>query len=151
MKQLLEDINKAVNNAGGVLLNEEVKEWRDKYRVLLKKAQTECPLPDKPEKAKRGRVKRSKARNLLERLIDYEEDVLRFMTDGGVPFTNNAAENAIRMTKVHQKISGCFRSMDGAEMFCRIRGYLSTCRKQGMSATQAMTLVFERKLPEFAL
>ena len=151
MKQLLENINKAVNNAGGALLNEEVKEWQDKYRALLEKAQIECPPPDKPEKAKRGRVKRSKARNLLERLIDYEDDVLRFMTVACVPFTNNAAENSIRMTKVHQKISGCFRSMEGAEMFCRIRGYLSTCRKQGMSATQAMTLVFERKLPEFAL
>ena len=151
MKQLLEDINRAVNDAGGVLLNEEVKEWKDQYRTLLEKAQTECPPPDKPEKVKRGRVKRSKARNLLERLIDYEDDVLRFMTETCVPFTNNMAENSIRMTKVHQKISGCFRSMEGAEMFCRIRGYLSTCRKQGMSATQAMTLVFERKLPEFAL
>jgi transposase len=55
------------------------------------------------------------------------------------------------MTKVHQKISGCFRSMDGAKIFCRVRGYLATCRKQGMSATQAMNLVFEGKLPEFAL
>ena len=120
MKQRLEDINKAVNNAAGVLLNEAVKEWKDKYR------------------------------SLLERLINYEDDVLRFMTEACVPFTNNAAENAIRMTKVHQKISGCFRSMEGAEMLCRIRAYLSTCRKQGLSATQAMTLVFERKLPEFA-
>ena len=117
----------------------------------MEKAQTECPPPDKPEKAKRGRIKRSKARNLLERLIDYEEDVLRFMTDAYVPFTNNAAENSIRMTKVHQKISGCFRSMEGAEMFCRIRGYLTTCRKQGISATQAMRLAFEEKLPEFSL
>jgi transposase len=55
---------------------------------LLEKAQTECPPSDKPEKAKRGRIKRSKARNLLERLIDYEEDVLRFMTDAYVPFIN---------------------------------------------------------------
>jgi transposase len=151
MKQLLEKMNRAVNDAGGVLLDKEAEEWKDKYRELLERAQTECPPPDKPKKAKRGRVKRSKARNLLERLVDYEEDVLRFMTDVCVPFTNNAAENSIRMTKVHQKISGCFRSMEGAEMFCRIRGYLSTCRKQGLSATQAMTLVFEGKLPEFAL
>jgi len=73
------------------------------------------------------------------------------MTNASLPFTNNAAENAIRLTKVHQKISGCFRSTEGAEMFCRIRGYLSTCRKQDMSASQAMTLVFEDKLPDFAL
>lgn len=73
------------------------------------------------------------------------------MTNADVPFTNNAAENAIRMTKVHQKISGCFRSTDGAEIFCRVRGDLSTCRKQGVSATHAMALVFEGELPEFAL
>jgi transposase len=151
MKQRLEKMNRAVNDAGGVLANKEAGQWKEKYRELLERAQIECPPPDKPEKATRGRIKRSKARNLLERLINYEEDVFRFMTITCVPFTNNAAENSIRMTKVHQKISGCFRSMDGAEMFCRIRGYLSTCRKQGVSATQAMTLVFEGELPEFAL
>ncbi|TXL20698.1 hypothetical protein BMR06_04195, partial [Methylococcaceae bacterium HT5] len=66
-------------------------------------------------------------------------------------FTNNAAENSIRMTKVQQKISGCFRSTEGAKIFCRVRGYLATCRKQGVSATLAMTLVFEGKLPKFSL
>jgi transposase len=55
------------------------------------------------------------------------------------------------MTKVQQKISGCFRSTRSAEIFCRVRGYLATCRKQGVSATQAMELVFEGKLPELAL
>lgn len=144
-------MNNAVNDAGGVLLKTEAEQWKDKYRKLLKEAQIECPLPDKPVKATRGRVKRSKAKNLLERLIDYEEDVLRFMADACVPLTNNAAEHSIRMAKVHQKISGCFRSMEGTEMFCRIRGYLSTCRKQGMSATQAIERVFKKKLPEFTL
>jgi transposase len=129
----------------------QAEQWKKRYRALLAKAEIECPPPDKPEKAKRGRVKRSKARNLLERLINYEDDVLRFMTDACVPFTNNADERAIRMTKVHQKISGCFRSMEGAQMFCRIRGYLSTCRKQEVSATHAMALVFEGVLPDFVL
>ncbi len=151
MKQLLETINRAVNDAGGVLSAKQAEQWKKRYRALLAKAEIECPPPDKPKKAKRGRIKRSKARNLLERLIDYEDDVLRFMTNACVPFTNNAAERAIRMTKVHQKISGCFRSMEGAQMFCRIRGYLSTCRKQEVSATQAMALVFEGALPDFAL
>ncbi len=64
---------------------------------------------------KRERVKRTKARNLLERLREYEGDVLRFMDNKNIPFTNNLAENDIRMTKVQQKISGCFRSLDGAE------------------------------------
>ncbi len=151
MKQLLENMNMAVNQAGDVLTQLEAETWKVRYRQLLNKAEIECPPPDTPTEVKRGRIKRSKARNLLERLIEYEDDVLRFMTNVCVPFTNNAAENAIRMTKVHQKISGCFRSTEGAEIFCRVRGYLSTCRKQGMSATQAMTLVFEGKLPEFAL
>jgi transposase len=104
------------------------------------------PTPDKP---KRGRLKRSKARNLLERLINYEEDVLRFMINQQVPFTNNLGENDIRMTKVQQKISGCFRSQKGADIFCRVRGYLSTCRKQGLSATQAMKLAFDGEMPTF--
>jgi transposase len=151
MKQLLEKINRVVNDAGGMLSYKEAEHWKRQYRELLAKAEIECPPPEKPDKPQRGRVKRSQARNLLERLIDFEEDVLRFMTNADVPFTNNAAENAIRMTKVHQKISGCFRSLGGAEIFCRVRGYLSTCRKQGMSATQAMALVFEGELPEFAL
>ncbi|GFO77411.1 transposase, IS66 family [Bathymodiolus platifrons methanotrophic gill symbiont] len=151
MKRLLEKMNDAVNEAGGMLLHKEAEKWKVQYRELLGKAEIECPPPDKPKEVKGGRIKRSKARNLLERLINYEEDVLRFMTNTWVPFTNNAAENSIRMTKVQQKISGCFRSTKGAEIFCRVRGYLSTCRKQGLSATQAMTLVFEGKLPEFAL
>ena len=94
-------------------------------------------------------MKRSKARNLLERLIDYEQDVLRFMETQVVPFTNNQGENDIRMTKVQQKISGCFRSMDGAYIFCRIRSYISTCRKNGMNPSEALKLLFAGKLHDF--
>lgn len=150
MNELLKEINCSVDNAGGALGCDEAKQYRKRYRDLLKKAEIECPPPEKPPgKAKRGRVKRSKSRNLLERLINHEEDVLRFMENPLVPFTNNLGENDIRMTKVQQKISGCFRSQEGAQIFCRIRGYLSTCRKQGISSSQAMTLVFEGKLPDF--
>ena len=73
--------------------------------------------------------KKSKSRNLLERFINFEDDVLRFMEDAEVPFTNNQGENDLRMTKVQQKISGCFRSEEGARIFCRVRAYLVTCRK----------------------
>ena len=73
------------------------------------------------------------------------------MTDINVPFTNNQGENDIRMTKVQQKISGCFRSMEGAEIFCRVRGYLSTCQKHGVSSSEAMELLFDGKLPDFAI
>lgn len=150
MDKLLKAINQAVDEQGGVLDQEQSEYYRQKYRSLLATAQKECPAPERPPgKRKRGRLKRSKARNLLERLIDYEADVLRFMVEREVPFTNNRGENDIRMTKVHQKISGCFRSMEGAKGFCRVRGYLSTCRKQGVSAAVAMQLVFDGQLPGF--
>ena len=122
----------------------ESQKYRLKYRALLKQGEMECPEPIKPkEKGKRGRIKRSKSRNLLERLRDFEQDVLRFMDHERVPFTNNQGENDIRMTKVQQKISGCFRSMDGAKIFCRVRSYLSTCRKHGVKS--CIGFVVQRK------
>ena len=150
MKALLEAINAAVSAAGGVLTAEQAEKYKRQYRELLREAETQCPPPDESKRlGRRGRLKRSKARNLLERLRDYEAEVLRFMEVENVPFTNNQGENDIRMTKVQQKISGCFRSMDGAKMFCRIRSYLSTCRKHKVSATQALSLLFDGKWPDF--
>jgi transposase len=152
MKTLLETINSRVNDAGGTLEVKESDKYRFEYRALIKEAEVECPEPDIPEKkGKRGRIKRSKSRNLLERLRDYEQDTLRFMDNKQVPFTNNPGENDIRMTKVQQKISGCFRSMEGAKIFCLIRSYLSTCRKHGVKASQALELLFKGKLPDFLM
>ena len=74
----------------------------------------------------RGRPRQSKASNLLRRLREYRQDVWRFITDTGVPFTNNLAEQALRMSKVKQKISGCFRTEHGADTFFTIRSYLAT-------------------------
>jgi len=149
MKKLLETINQKVDEAGGVLAAKQSEKYRKKYRQLIKSAENECPEPDRPaKKGKRGRIKKSKSRNLLERLRDYENDVLRFMDNEHDPFTNNMGENDIRMTKVQQKISGCFRSMEGASIFCRVRSFLSTCRKQGIKASYALKLLFKGQLPE---
>jgi transposase len=149
-RALLLEINTAVDDAGGRLTPEASLEFRLRYRKLLEEAEKECPPPDESQRnGKRGRLKRSKARNLLERLIDYENETLRFMDDERVPFTNNQGENDIRMTKVQQKISGCFRSMKGAAIFCRVRSYLSTCRKHGVRASVALRLLFEGRLPDF--
>ena len=71
------------------------------------------------------------------------------MTRPDIPYTNNQGEQDLRMSKVQQKISGCFRSEQGAKAFCRIRGYLSTCRKQGMSATDGIKMALAGELPSF--
>ncbi len=151
MAELLKEVNDAVHKAGGCLESGESDRYRKRYRDLLREADKECPAPDetKRKKGSRGKVARSKARNLLERLSNFESDVLRFMDEEIVPFSNNQAENDLRMTKVQQKISGCFRSSEGAKIFCRIRSYLSTCRKHNVSATDALRLLFEGKWPHF--
>lgn len=90
----------------------------------------------------RGRVKQSKVRNLLERLRDHSGAVLLFMYDFSVAFTNNLAERDLRMSKVKMKISGCFRSMTAAHVYCRVRSYISTAAKQGENIFQAITSAF---------
>lgn len=150
IKQLLLDANMAVIAAGGALDNNEYEKWQKQYRALIDKGNQECPPPEPNVKnKKRGRLKRSKARNLLERLAKFETETLQFMTSVETPFTNNQGENDIRMTKVQQKVSGCFRSFEGAQIFCRVRSYISTARKHGMSPTTALRMLFEGEIPDF--
>jgi transposase len=94
------------------------------------------PALAKPRR--RGRPPRRVGHNLLLRLSTRKQDVLRFLTDPGVPFTNNLAEQDGRMMKLRQKISGGFRSEDGAKDFAVIRSVLSTARKQGWNVLQAL-------------
>ena len=122
---------------------------RKRYRGILAEAEKENPVPPKQGDKERGRTARTKTRNLLDRMRNYEDDILRFMTDVDVPFTNNRAEQDIRMVKVQQKISGSFRSWDGAQFFCRIRGYLSTCEKHDVSSADALKLLFNGEFPDF--
>ena len=122
MRGFWENLNIQVNKAGGKLSKENIKKFQKKYRQILIVGNEECP------ENKKVRAQ-SKSRNLLERLMAYEEETLRFMTDEVTPFTNNQGERDLRMNKVQQKISGCFRSERGAKDFCLIRSYLSTCRK----------------------
>src|SRR2546425_392575 len=144
MQLLLMEINDATTQAGGCLGQSAAKKFRRRYLNILTPAQTEGP----PTEGTGGRKAQTKSRNLLERLRDFETETLRFMTDPLVPFTNNQCENDLRMTKVQQKISGCFRSFEGAQIFCRVRSYLSTCRKHGVQPTEALQLLFEGRLSE---
>jgi len=150
MQDLLLEISEAVNKTEAKYLdNPTADAYRERFRQIIKVGEIEMPLkpPEKSQSKKRGREKKSKERNLMERLRDFENDVLRFMVEADVPFTNNRGENDIRMTKVQQKISGCFKSLDGAKIFCRVRSYLLTAQKHGLTPTDALKTLFDGKLP----
>ena len=146
MHLFLVKLNQSVHDKGGSISKEKQVSYITQYRTILKDGEKESPAPIRV-KGKRGRPKKTKSRNLLERLQNYEDDVLRFMADSEVPFTNNQGENDLRMAKVQQKISGCFRSEYGADMFFGLRSYLSSCKKQGVSASTALTLLLNGMLP----
>ena len=146
MKDVLVTIKHAVEHAreGGAttLPKAQQRRFEKTYDHLLA---TGLQMPANhplPSNGKRGRRKQSKAKNLLARLARRKGETLAFMSDFTVPFDNNQAERDLRMVKVQQKVSGCFRSRDGAKVFCRIRGYLSTLKKQGRNVLAALSNVF---------
>jgi transposase len=151
---LLLEIKGAATQArtdGESQLSEETKSaYLRRYSRLVKKADKLNPHPlaeednggDAPQ---RKRPPLSPSRRLVNRLLRRRDEVLRFMTDLAVPFTNNGAERDLRMLKVRQKVSGCFRTEGGARNFCRVRSYLSTARKQGHPLLSALERVLSGK------
>jgi transposase len=129
---------RAAGQAG--VVEARVERYRARYRELLTIGLARNPPAGGG--GRRGRVKQSKATNLVRRMQEQEEAVVRFLTDVRVPFDNNQAERDLRMVKVQQKIAGCFRSWAGAAAFCRVRGYISTLRKQGAAVWGALEQVF---------
>ncbi len=120
------------------------------YDRILKTGYAANPIPDPPpQPPKRGRKKQSKPRNLLDRLKDHKNDVLAFTNDFRIPFDNNQGERDLRMAKVKQKVSGGFRSESGANFFARIRGYISTVKKQSENVLQALKAAFGTEEPHW--
>ena len=107
-------------------------------------------LPPLTRKNNRGRIKRRVGHNLLLRLKDYASDVLRFLIEPDVPFTNNQAERDLRMMKCKQKISGCFRAFDNALDFAKIRSVLSTARKQNLNLLDVLIQALSAQPPAFS-
>jgi transposase len=127
--------------------------WTRKYQAVLREGFAENPSPEPcPGPRPRGRPKHTRAQNLLLRLQQHEGSVLAFLHDTRVPFSNNQAEQDVRMMKVQQKISGTFRTLEGAQAFARIRAYLSTVRKNQRNVFQEIVaaLAGQPFMPEIA-
>lgn len=135
------DKRKAANHME--LESEKLNHFEQEFDQILQDGLNELPELIHCETKKRGRKKQHPTKNLWDRLFEYKKEALAFMYDFEVPFTNNQGEQDIRMTKIKQKISGCFRSVLGAKIFCRIRGYISTVRKHGINILDALANVFE--------
>ena len=153
LAKLLLKIKEAVTEAKAVddtQLSEQMKnDFLRRYDKLVKKASRLNPPPpnstvgsDSPQKRS---VQQPTPRALIKRLQRRRDDILRFITDPAVPFDNNGSERDLRMVKLQQKISGCFRTPDGARSFCRVRSYLSTARKQGYPLLCSLERAFNGK------
>jgi transposase len=147
MKTLLREMKAATDHArasGHVRLPAaERADFVTRYQALLASGLAANPPPDQQRRGgQRGRLAQSPTRNLLERLLLQQDQVLAFLDDLAIPFDNNQAERDLRGLKIQQKVSGCFRSDWGSEAYATIRGYLATLRKQGQSLLAALNTVF---------
>lgn len=142
MNRLLLDMNKRVSELEALgrvkPSHAERAVWFRRYNTLVAEGYAANPPPPPPPVRRRGRPKKTKALNLLDRMQRHKKAVLAFLCDFRVPFTNNHAEQILRMIKVRQKISGCFRTTAGAERFLRVRSYIATVRKHELPVFQAL-------------
>jgi transposase len=147
LKAVLQEMRTAADQAraqGHRHLPEDQRElFLRRYRELLAVGLAANPPPPVARwPGHRGRVAQSPARNLLERLLLRQEEVLAFLDDLAIPFDNNQAERDLRSLKLQQKVSGCFRSDTGADAFASLRSYHATLRKQGQPLLAALQSVF---------
>lgn len=151
--EIKDTVDKAKENQLTCLTEKQLSDFERQYDLLVEEGLKANPLrePEEGVPRKRGRVQQAPARNLLETFKTYKNFVLAFMYAFRVPFDNNLAERDIRMMKLKQKISGCFRTSQGSDTFCLIRGYISTARKNGVHVLDALRQAFDKNpyLPSF--
>ena len=133
-----------IKNEQSCFTKEQLKDFLDRYDTVLRDALALNPAPEESA-GKRGRKKRGKVRALVERLILHKAEVCRFAEDFKVPFDNNQAERDLRMLKVKQKVSGCFRTKEGADDFMSLMTYTGTALKHGVGAFNAIRNALEGK------
>ena len=129
------------------LTEKEYKNLQKRYRNILTRGEKELPPIPPKQNGKKGKVAKSDAHNLWERLKKHETAVLLFTKVSHVPFTNNRAERDLRMSKVKQKVSGCFRTKKYAEAYCRISSYLQTMANKGYNPLVAIQMAFSGQIP----
>ena len=145
MHELLMELYKASQE--GKKIHRRSYEWR-RYKQICQLAMKEEPPP---VKSPRGRPKKTKGRNLAERLEKYQEEVLRFAREDGVPFTNNQAERDFRHVKGKMKVAGCFRSKHGANYYALLQSLFSTWRKQGYNVFRELQALLQGTETDFLL
>jgi transposase len=143
VKRFLLDLNDLVNlnrtNEIYYLNKNEIDDLEKSFKLLLLEGRNECrPLISLVKNKGRKRGKQHPALNLVNRMLKLQKEILKFMHDFDIPFTNNQAERDLRMTKVHLKISGGFRSEEGAKIFALFRSYIGTAKKHGQSVFTAL-------------
>ena len=145
MERLLLDIKAEVAATSALhtaLPPDRLAHYETQYDALIAQGFADNPSAAKTKPRPIGRPKQSPPKNLLDRLHKHKAGVLAFMYDFRIPFDNNLVERDVRMIKVQQKVSGCFRTLDGAHTFCAIRSYISTARKHGINAIDAIYNAF---------